>query len=138
MSGLAFAAALDKPGGFLGRDAVVAKKARGPLTRRLVQVILEEPEPLLFHVEPVLRDGVAVGYIRSASYGFTLGAGSLPSGITLANSGALSGTSNEVGTFNIAVTATDANGQTGSRAYTLTIAAPTLSMSPAASGTLAR
>ncbi len=73
-TGLAFAAALDKPGGFLGRDAVVAKKARGPLTRRLVQVILEDPEPLLFHVEPVLRDGVAVGYIRSASYGFTLGA----------------------------------------------------------------
>ncbi len=65
-------------------------------------------------------------------YGFTLGAGSLPSGITLANSGALSGTSNEVGTFNIAVTATDANGQTGSRAYTLTIAAPTLTLAPAA------
>lgn len=73
-TGLAFAADLDKPGGFLGKEAVVAKKARGRLTRRLVQVVLDDPEPLLFHAEPVLRDGVAVGYVRAASYGFTLGA----------------------------------------------------------------
>ena len=68
-------------------------------------------------------------------YGFTLGAGSLPSGITLTSGGALSGTSFQVGTFNFTVTATDANGQTGARAYTLTIAAPTLTLTPAA-GTL--
>ncbi len=72
-TGLAFAADLDKPGGFLGKEAVLAKKDAGPLTRRLVQVLLDDPEPLLYHVEPVLRDGVPVGYIRSASYGFTLG-----------------------------------------------------------------
>jgi large repetitive protein len=81
--------------------------------------------------------GIAYSQTLTASggvgpYGFTLGGGSLPSGITLASSGALSGTSNQVGTFNIAVTATDANGQTGSRAYTLTIAAPTLTLAPAA------
>ena len=40
---------------------------------RLVQVLLEDPEPLLFHAEPVLRDGVVVGYVRAASYGWTLG-----------------------------------------------------------------
>ena len=33
-----------------------------------------DPEPLLFHAEPVLRDGVVVGYVRAASYGWTLGA----------------------------------------------------------------
>ncbi|TLX21877.1 putative Ig domain-containing protein [Thermomonas fusca] len=70
-----------------------------------------------------------------ASYTFAVTAGALPSGITLASNGALSGTSNTVGTFNFTVTATDANGQTGSRAYTLTIAAPVLGMTPAA-GTL--
>lgn len=72
-AGLGFAVALDKPGGFVGRDAVAAKTAAGPLRRRLVQVLLGDPEPLLFHAEVVHRDGVPVGYVRAASYGFTLG-----------------------------------------------------------------
>jgi 4-methylaminobutanoate oxidase (formaldehyde-forming) len=72
-AGLGFAVALDKPGGFVGRDAVLAQKAAGPLRKRLVQVLLTDPEPLLHHAEPVLRDGVALGYVRAASYGFTLG-----------------------------------------------------------------
>ncbi len=70
-AGLGFAVALDKP--FLGREAVLAKKAAGPLTRRLVQVLLTDPEPLMFHAEVVRRDGRPVGYVRAASYGFTLG-----------------------------------------------------------------
>jgi heterotetrameric sarcosine oxidase gamma subunit len=73
-AGLGFAVALDKPGGFTGRDAVAAQKAAGPLTRRLIQVLLTDPEPLMFHAEVVRRDGVEVGYIRAASYGWTLGA----------------------------------------------------------------
>ena len=72
-AGLGFAVALDKPGGFIGRDAVLAQKAGGPLRRRLVQVLLSDPEPLLYHAEIVCRDGRQAGYIRSASYGFTLG-----------------------------------------------------------------
>ena len=72
-AGLGFAVALDKPGGFIGRDAVLAQKERGPLRRRLVQVLLSDPEPLLYHAEVVCRDGQPAGYIRSASYGFTLG-----------------------------------------------------------------
>ena len=72
-AGLGFAVALNKPGGFIGRDAVLAQKARGPLTRRLVQVLVTDPEPLMFHAEVVRRDGRPAGYIRSASYGFTLG-----------------------------------------------------------------
>jgi 4-methylaminobutanoate oxidase (formaldehyde-forming) len=73
-TGLAFAADLKKPGGFIGRDAIVAKKKAGTPTKRLVQVVLDDPESLLFHAEPVWRDGRAVGYVRSASYGWTLGA----------------------------------------------------------------
>ena len=72
-AGLGFAVALDKPGGFIGRDAVLAQKAAGPLTKRLVQVLLTDPEPLMFHAEIVRRDGKALGYIRAASYGWTLG-----------------------------------------------------------------
>jgi heterotetrameric sarcosine oxidase gamma subunit len=72
-AGLGFAVALDKPGGFIGRDAVLAQKERGPLRRRLVQVLVTDPGPLMFHAEVVRRDGRPAGYIRSASYGFTLG-----------------------------------------------------------------
>jgi heterotetrameric sarcosine oxidase gamma subunit len=72
-AGLGFAVALDKPGGFIGREAVLAQKERGPLRRRLVQVLLKDPAPMLFHAEVVHRNGRPAGYIRSASYGFTLG-----------------------------------------------------------------
>jgi 4-methylaminobutanoate oxidase (formaldehyde-forming) len=73
-AGLGFAVNLDKPGGFLGKEAVLAKKAEGPLRKRLLQVLVSDPEPLLFHAEVIRRDGVPVGYVRAASYGFTLGA----------------------------------------------------------------
>jgi glycine cleavage system aminomethyltransferase T/glycine/D-amino acid oxidase-like deaminating enzyme len=72
-AGLRFAVALDKPGGFIGRDAVATQLAAGPPARRLVQVLLTDPDPLLFHAEIVRRDGKEVGYVRSASYGWTLG-----------------------------------------------------------------
>ncbi len=70
-AGLGFAVSYDHD--FVGRAAVEAKKAAGPLDRRLVQVLLSDPQPTLHHAEPVLRDGVAVGYVRAASYGHTLG-----------------------------------------------------------------
>ena len=49
--------------------------------------------------------------------------GTLPTGITLTSAGILSGTTTQSGTFNITITATDANGCTGSQAYALTPAA---------------
>jgi heterotetrameric sarcosine oxidase gamma subunit len=72
-TGLGFAVDLAKPGGFLGKDALLARKSRGPLQRRLVQVLVQDPAPLLYHAEVVLRDGTPVGYVRAASYGHTLG-----------------------------------------------------------------
>ncbi len=72
-AGLGFAVAWDKPGGFVGRDAALAQKQAGPLTKRLLQILVRDPEPLLFHGEVVRRDGTMVGYIRAASYGHTLG-----------------------------------------------------------------
>ncbi|HVG64274.1 MAG TPA: FAD-dependent oxidoreductase [Hyalangium sp.] len=72
-AGLGFAVDLKKPGGFIGKEAVLAKKAAGPLKKRLVQVLVKDPEPLMFHAEPVRRNGKMVGYVRAASYGHTLG-----------------------------------------------------------------
>ena len=72
-AGLGFAVDLKKPNGFIGKDAVLAKKAAGPLTKRLVQVFVQDPEPLMFHAEVIRRDDKPVGYVRAASYGHTLG-----------------------------------------------------------------
>ena len=64
--------ATDK-GHFRGRAAVQRQLAGGTPQQRLLQVLVLDPEPLMFHAEVVKRNGVAVGYIRSASYGHTLG-----------------------------------------------------------------
>ena len=70
-AGLGFAVKTAKPD-FIGRDAVLAKKETG-LERRMVQFKLTDPEPLLYHNEPILRDGAIVGYLSSGSYGHHLG-----------------------------------------------------------------
>ena len=70
--GLAFAVAWDKPGGFIGRDALLRRRNEG-LSRRLVVFELEDPEPLLYHNEPIWRDGQLVGKTTSGWYGHTLG-----------------------------------------------------------------
>ncbi|GGA30284.1 GcvT family protein [Neptunicoccus cionae] len=71
-AGLGFAVKTSKPD-FIGRDAVLAKKEAG-LNARMVQFRLKDPEPLLYHNEPIVRDGEIVGYLSSGSYGHTLGA----------------------------------------------------------------
>jgi heterotetrameric sarcosine oxidase gamma subunit len=72
-TGLGLFVDLDKPGGFIGREAALRQKAAGVPKRRLVQVLVKDPEPLLFHAEVVHRDGKPVGYVRAGSYGHTLG-----------------------------------------------------------------
>ena len=72
-AGLGFAVAFDKPCGFVGRDAVISQRERG-IGRRLVQFALADPEPLLLHGEPIIRDGICVGALTSAMYGHTIGA----------------------------------------------------------------
>ncbi|MDP3984505.1 MAG: aminomethyltransferase family protein, partial [Acidimicrobiia bacterium] len=72
-AGLGFAVDFDKPGGFVGRDALLAEKEAGTLRRRLIQFLLDDPEPLLFGEEPIFRDGKQVGYLRSGNYGHTMG-----------------------------------------------------------------
>jgi len=78
----------------------------------------------------------------AAPYTFAVTAGTLPTGLTLTASGAqagtLSGTPSAAGTFNFTVQATDPSFNTGSKAYSVTIAAQPLVVGPAslAPGTL--
>ncbi len=71
-AGLGFAVKADKPN-FIGRDAVLAKRETG-LEQRLVQFKLTDAEPLLYHNEPILRNGENVGYLSSGGYGHHVGA----------------------------------------------------------------
>ncbi len=71
-AGLGFAVKVDKGCDFIGRAAVIERKESGP-KNRLVQFRLTDPEPLLFHNEPIIRDGEYVGYLSSGNYGHTLG-----------------------------------------------------------------
>lgn len=71
-AGLGFAVKTAKPG-FIGRDAVLRKKEAG-LNARMVQFRLTDPAPLLYHNEPIVRDGEIVGYLSSGAYGHHLGA----------------------------------------------------------------
>jgi len=70
-AGLGFAVKKDKPD-FIGRGAVLDKLEQG-LDKRMVQFRLTDPEPLLYHNEPILRNGELVGFLTSGAYGHALG-----------------------------------------------------------------
>ena len=78
----------------------------------------------------------------TAPYTFAVTAGALPVGLSLSSGGALTGTPTVSGTFNFTVTATDSSTGTGpyagTQSYSMTIAPPTIAVSPAslAAGTV--
>ena len=71
-AGLGFAVKFDKPGGFIGRDALLRDREAGP-AKRLLQFRLRDPQPLLYHNEPIWHEDALVGYTTSGAYGHTLG-----------------------------------------------------------------
>ncbi|MFT0519097.1 putative Ig domain-containing protein [Pseudomonas faucium] len=66
----------------------------------------------------------------NGSYSFSVLAGALPSGMSLSSGGTLSGTPASYGVYTFSLRATDGSGFSGSRSYTVTIANPTLNLSP--------
>ncbi len=70
-AGIGFAVALDKPSGFLGRNALVAAKAAGP-RKRLRCLVLDDPRSVCLGNEPVRIDGTVVGRVTSGGYGFAV------------------------------------------------------------------
>ncbi len=75
-AGLGFAARINKQSGrfgdFIGRDAVVRRKEDG-VKARMMQFRLNDADPLLYHNEPIIRDGEIVSYLTSGNYGHHLG-----------------------------------------------------------------
>jgi 4-methylaminobutanoate oxidase (formaldehyde-forming) len=90
--GLGFAVAYDKPGGFIGREALLKQKQQGGPRRKLVQLMLPDQDaPLLYHHEPLRANGEIVGSVTSGAYGHRIGASlgmgylSLPQGVSEAS-----------------------------------------------------
>jgi len=75
-AGLGFASALDKKDGFIGKDVVAAQKAKNLQTKRMIALALEDTSdtaPMIYHEEPIYRDGVIVGSTTSGAFGHRIG-----------------------------------------------------------------
>ena len=77
-AGLGFAVDIDKPGGFVGREALVRLRERGPLAHRLVSLRVEgatlDAGPFLLRNEPIWQGRELVGHVTSGAWGFRVGA----------------------------------------------------------------
>jgi glycine cleavage system T protein len=71
-AGLGFVVAWDKAGGFIGKESLAHQREAG-LRTRLVQFALDDSDALLYHNEPIWRDGNIVGETTSGMFGHTLG-----------------------------------------------------------------
>jgi 4-methylaminobutanoate oxidase (formaldehyde-forming) len=69
-AGLGFAVAWDTQGGFRGREALLAQRDQ-PRSKRLIQFRLDDPDRLMYHDEPIYRNGVLVGRTSSGMWSYT-------------------------------------------------------------------
>lgn len=73
-AGLGFAVAFNKPDEFIGKQALLAQKEAGPLKKRFVAFLFENPEPLCYHEEPIIADGEIVGRTTAGMFCHSMGA----------------------------------------------------------------
>ncbi len=71
-AGLDFVVSFKKPGGFIGREALLDLKEKPP-AKRLMSFVVEDSEPTLWGGERIFRDTLCVGYTSSGSYGHAVG-----------------------------------------------------------------
>ena len=73
-AGLSFVCDMNKTDGFIGKEAIATQKEnKSWMKKRLVQFLLQDPDAMLYHHEPILQDGKLVGHLTSGNYGHTLG-----------------------------------------------------------------
>ena len=71
-AGLGFCIAWNKQGGFIGLDALLRQKDQG-ITRRLAQFVIDDPDVMMYHDEPIWMNDKIISRLTSAMYGYTLG-----------------------------------------------------------------
>jgi glycine cleavage system aminomethyltransferase T len=72
-AGLAFAVKMDKPAAFIGRDALLNAQPQ-PLTKKLLNFVLDDPAAYIWGGESILIDGEPVGELSSAGWSTAAGA----------------------------------------------------------------
>ncbi|HKZ68687.1 MAG TPA: FAD-dependent oxidoreductase, partial [Anaerolineales bacterium] len=70
-AGLGFAVALNKSTDFIGKQALIEAKAKGP-TQKLCCLTLADPQTTMFGSEPIRHAGNVVGWVTSGGYGYTV------------------------------------------------------------------
>lgn len=73
-AGLRFACAMDKPDGFIGKEALARQIEQGVPQKRMLSFLLNDAEPMLYHNEPIIMNGEYVGYLTSGGYAHHFGA----------------------------------------------------------------
>ena len=76
-AGLGFVVAWDKPSGFIGKDALLKQRERKTQPKRLICLALadgSDKAPMMYHEEPIYRDGVIVGSTTSGAWGHRINA----------------------------------------------------------------
>ncbi len=71
-AGLGMFVKLDKPGGFIGSDALARQKAEGP-RRKLVGLLIDSPATARHGFEVLDLEGAAIGYVTTGYNSLTLG-----------------------------------------------------------------
>ncbi|MHA7271002.1 beta strand repeat-containing protein [Arthrobacter sp. HLT1-20] len=116
--------------------AVTVTDAQGRTATKSLGVGIAAPS-IVVAPASLLAARVGVQYSQGISasgaigpYSYAVTAGALPAGLSVSSAGVLSGRATAGGTFNFTVRATDANGFSGARAYSLTVLAANVSVSP--------
>jgi 4-methylaminobutanoate oxidase (formaldehyde-forming) len=66
-AGIGYAVKLDKPGNFIGKEALLRQREQGP-AKRLLIFTLDDPMAFPWGGEPILMDGRSVGELTSVGY----------------------------------------------------------------------
>ena len=86
-AGVGFVCAMNKETKFIGYDAIARQReTKSWMKKRLVQFLLNDPDEVLYHHEPIMKDGKIIGHLTSGNYGHTLG-GSVGLGYVRAEEG---------------------------------------------------
>lgn len=140
------------PTGYRGNDTFVYTATNASGTSSPATVTVPVGNPIIAVTPATLTAGTgstpysqmltASGGKAPYTFSTTLASGVLPTGLTLSSSGTVSGTPRASGTFTFTVTGTDASTGTGPATFTsstlsLTIAAPTISVTPTTLNTFA-
>jgi 4-methylaminobutanoate oxidase (formaldehyde-forming) len=70
-AGLGWAVKLESGIDFIGREALVKRRAEG-FKRRLIGLTIDDPEVILLGRETIFRNGERVGWLTSAGWGYTI------------------------------------------------------------------